>query len=452
MMIANPCAICPSGGKLCVPGRGPQGAAVMLVGEAPGKDEEKYGKCWIGKAGKELENYLTMVSRIDPNSVYLTNLVKMHPPHDRDPKLNEIAACSSILKQELSVINPRIIATLGRYSTQWFLGKDVSLERCHGMPVESNGRIVVPMYHPAAGLHNTSLMTQIMYDFEVLGRVVRGQQEVMATCDAHDRAEYRLAKEAAEVEDYLFSASKVAIDTESVKSATPDGRWWGETEPWCVSLSVMPGTALVVMARDMDMIRTVGSGLSDGYTTTIIHNAMYDLPILEQMGIRVGNMYDTMVMAYLTQSLPQGLKDLAYRLCGMEMNSYEEMVADAGSINAIKYLQEVADVNWPDNEPELIWAKGVPHVKKGWALQKRVAKMLRDYERDGTVDLRDRWHNIEPQLRRQAEDRFGWMPIGDLGEVELEKAVQYTGRDADATLRCWPKVMEVVRGMNIDNG
>jgi len=118
------CRICQEKGVVCVPGRGNTNAELLFCGEAPGKDEvkRKPPMCWIGKAGMELENYITKISNIDIDSVYLTNLCKFHPANDRDPTKDEIAQCSGELEREIALISPRYIAALGAISTKYFLG------------------------------------------------------------------------------------------------------------------------------------------------------------------------------------------------------------------------------------------------------------------------------------------------------------------------------------------
>ncbi len=250
-----------------------------------------------------------------------------------------------------------------------------------------------------------------------------------------------------ELEEYL-KPDIVAIDTESVKKMFR-GIWRGETVPWCISLSTSPGTGVVVMADNERLIEIVNRKLEDVRTLTLIHNVMYDKVILDQIGIRPSNFRDTMVMAYLTQSLPQGLKDLAYRLCGMEMSSYEEMVRVPTTLNAERYLSKVADTDWGPVEERLVWVKGEPKIKKGWTLQKRAKRILADYEKDDSTDIRERWEKVDEDMRVKAELELGKMPIGDLSEIDADKAVRYSARDSDATLRIYPKLLEIVEGLNV---
>lgn len=448
------CANCTD--KICVPGRGKEDAELLLCGEAPGKDEVKVKPptCWIGKAGQELENYLNRIAGIDTGYCYLTNLCKFHPNNDRDPTKAEIDECSKVLEVEIAQVNPKYIATLGAISTRHFLGDSVTLNRVHGIPIHKDGRIILPCYHPAAGLHNTTAMTDILLDFEVLGRLVRGKARIGSLYDPYPNCDYRLSESTSQLESYLRGANLLAVDSESVKDIratdTPLSRpWYGKTVPWCLSVSTQPGTGLVVMARDKELIEVLGRKMGDPKVLTLIHNSMYDLIILREIGIMPANFKDTMVAAYLTQSLPQGLKDLAYRLCGMEMSTYEEMVREPTEKNAADYLTLVDSVNWGEPEVRLVWSKGEPSVKKGWGINRRVKRILSDYSKDTTTDVRGRWESVEDWLREPVEKMFGIMPIGDLSEIDTQDAVKYSARDADATLRIFPDLMEILSNMNI---
>lgn len=154
----------------------------MLVGEAPGQEEEECGFPFVGKSGRELTMYLGSFTRVPRNRFFVMNLVNCRPPKNRDPHKDEIEICSSHLLVALGEVEPNIVGTIGRLSTQWFLGK-VSMEKVHGVVFEEDGRIIVPMYHPAAGLHSPRRMKEIIEDFTVLGEVIRGERGVALPSD-----------------------------------------------------------------------------------------------------------------------------------------------------------------------------------------------------------------------------------------------------------------------------
>jgi DNA polymerase len=146
-----------------VPGEGPADARIMLIGEAPGWNEDQQGRPFVGAAGKFLEELLAKAG-MSRGDVFITNVVKSRPPGNRDPLPDEIAACAPFLERQIEVIDPEVIVTLGRFSmARWFPGERIS--RIHGQPKQVGRRLIVPMYHPAAALHQQSLRATIEEDF-----------------------------------------------------------------------------------------------------------------------------------------------------------------------------------------------------------------------------------------------------------------------------------------------
>lgn len=149
-----------------VPGEGPLNAEVMFIGEAPGVNEDRQGLPFVGQAGSFLEELLAE-AKLTREEVYICNVLKCRPPGNRDPLPSEIEACSDYLSTQIRLIDPRIIVTLGRFSMSRFFPKQ-TISRIHGKPRDVNGRIVVPMYHPAAALHQQRLRGVIIDDFRTL--------------------------------------------------------------------------------------------------------------------------------------------------------------------------------------------------------------------------------------------------------------------------------------------
>ena len=151
---------------LAVPGEGPLDAEVMFIGEAPGVNEDRQGRPFVGQAGAFLEELLGEAGLTRPE-VYICNVLKCRPPGNRDPLPTEIEACSDYLSAQIRLIDPLLIVTLGRYSMSRFFPNQ-AISRIHGRPREANGRILVPMYHPAAALHQQRLRGVIIDDFRTL--------------------------------------------------------------------------------------------------------------------------------------------------------------------------------------------------------------------------------------------------------------------------------------------
>ena len=148
---------------LAVPGEGPVDAPVMFIGEGPGANEDRSGRPFVGAAGQLLEALLASVG-LDRSDVYITNIVKCRPPGNRDPLPNEIDACKPYLVNQLRIINPNLIVTLGRFAMERWL-PDKFITRVHGQAFRYGQRLIVPMLHPAAALRNPQWKTYLEEDF-----------------------------------------------------------------------------------------------------------------------------------------------------------------------------------------------------------------------------------------------------------------------------------------------
>lgn len=168
------CRRCPLhvGRTHAVPGDGPTNATLMFIGEAPGFHEDQQGIPFVGAAGKFL-NELLEKSGIDRGMVYITNVIKCRPPGNRDPLIEEVDVCSPYLDQQIEIINPQVIITLGRHSMNRAF-PDEKISAVHGQPRKVAGRVYFPMYHPAAALHQPSLRSTVETDFDKLRALLDG--------------------------------------------------------------------------------------------------------------------------------------------------------------------------------------------------------------------------------------------------------------------------------------
>lgn len=159
-----------------VPGEGNPDAQIMFIGEAPGFNEDKQGRPFVGQAGRLLEKTLGETLGMNRSDVYITNIVKYRPPDNRDPFPEEISACGGWLDEQIQIIKPKIIVTLGRFSMAKFI-PDITISRIHGQSryVEFNNMkfIVFPMYHPAAALRSTGVLNQFVEDFNKLKNLIK---------------------------------------------------------------------------------------------------------------------------------------------------------------------------------------------------------------------------------------------------------------------------------------
>jgi uracil-DNA glycosylase family 4 len=166
--------ICPelaAGATQLVMGDGNPDAEVVLIGEAPGANEDRLGKPFVGAAGKFLDEMLTSI-QLERTDVYITNIVKYRPPGNRDPHPEEIKAFIPFLEQQIAVIQPRLIVFLGRHAMNVFL-PELKISQAHGHPVRKGGQVYLPLYHPAAALYNGGMRKQLLEDFAVIPQILK---------------------------------------------------------------------------------------------------------------------------------------------------------------------------------------------------------------------------------------------------------------------------------------
>ena len=160
-----------------VPGEGNPDADVVLIGEAPGASEDKQGRPFVGNAGRFLDRLLGEAG-LEREDVFITNVVKARPPKNRAPWVKEARHYLPWLVAQLDVIEPRVVVPLGAQALVHFAPPEVKITQAHGQAVERDGRIVFPMYHPAAALHatrhgNEDLMKTVHEDARRLGETLR---------------------------------------------------------------------------------------------------------------------------------------------------------------------------------------------------------------------------------------------------------------------------------------
>jgi hypothetical protein len=329
------------------------------------------------------------------------------------------------------------------------------------------------MFHPASGLHQTGMIRDIRDDFVKLGRLLRGEYESLRPHDEHPTTDYR-EWDGVEWDD---TALFMGADTE-----TDEGR------AYCFTWSLKPGTGWIVWSSDVDKCRRFATKLKQ-FTRrggkVLIHNSMFDLPVFAQMGIDVDweHTIDTMVMAY-HRWLPQGLKTVAYRLCGMRMQDYSDLVGPyveqqtyeylVGAVRELEaragwraamVLGHVADwvpldapkkKGWmygrAHNDYRLLRALGCPLPEsrimesgkshRDIAPWKRIGRILGDVDKGRDVKMRDRWDKIPGSVKLECEQACGELPPDSIRLVPKEDVIGYATCDADAALRVYWKMVE----------
>lgn len=176
--VCEKCALCRTR-KRSVPGEGPVNAQILFIGEGPGFNENEMGRPFVGQAGKFLDELIGHAGFKRPE-VFITNVVKCRPPENRDPLPDELSACAAYLDKQIETINPDIIVTLGRFSMAKFFPM-ARISAIHGKAAWVGDRLIVPMYHPAAALHQPLLKNDIIADFKALPTAIEQAQQKKKT-------------------------------------------------------------------------------------------------------------------------------------------------------------------------------------------------------------------------------------------------------------------------------
>ena len=157
--------------KQAVPGVGNPDADIMVIGEAPGAKEDETGVPFVGAAGKLLTELLASIN-VQREDIFIANCIKHRPPANRDPLPEEIKIYGPWLQGQIDIIDPKVIITLGRFSMEFVLGPGFSISKVHGQPKRKNGKVVVPMYHPAAALYSGNLRPVLLADFQKIPKIL----------------------------------------------------------------------------------------------------------------------------------------------------------------------------------------------------------------------------------------------------------------------------------------
>jgi DNA polymerase I-like protein with 3'-5' exonuclease and polymerase domains len=387
------------------------------------------------------------MASVPRDSVVIGNVCNCRPPNNAEPKPNQIAACSHWLDLYLSLANPQIIVAMGAFAIRRILGPNAgTVEHLHGRTIVlPTGQIVLPCYHPAAALYDTSTLRQVNEDFQVLrGLVTDHPVSDYIVTDDYPNPIYTVADTPAlvsQMRDEVRDVGEFAIDTETVNR---------NTELWSAQVSCVPGTAWFV---PMAPKYTGKLDLKSWSSTAIVHYYLSDIKWLD---ILDGKFIDTMVMAYLL-GLPQGLKELAHRLCGVEMTTYQEMVRPYQLELTMEYLSKVMSQQWPKPEPveETNWdndaGKIITSLRKPQPMNQKVKRILTDYAKDSSkVDPYERWKSISQPERNIVEEVLGLMPESDLSRIPFDDAVAYSSRDAQVTLRVKHKMAKLITECGLD--
>jgi len=427
-------------------GEGSVPSEIMFVGEGPGPEEDRVGRPFVGKAGKELNRFLDGDSLPLREDVFVDNLYRQYGGKKYVYTAEDLARDEPELIRNIKAVQPKIIVPLGRHSTRWFMG-DVDMDDCQGIPwivtPEKVGRevVVLPIVHPAAGFHNPEMSPYVVDGFFQLSRFLNGEVEARVMFDdPYPNPVYEEVTDATHLRVVLRAVcrgTRVHVDTEG----TPG-------HPWSLQFSFQLGTGYLIRAAHRDLLRLFAAHIRGVGAIIVYHNSLHDLSINRALGIAdlLADVQfdDTMVMAYLLQIVPQGLKPLGLRFANMRMRSYMDLLGGKQNQLALDYavgLFDIEQFDWEARCEDAFWTeidKGRnirvhPKVPKT-PLHKAAERILRSKK---PYKL---WNDQIEDTRVAGYNRMGPMPEATLNHVPAGDAIEYGCRDADCTGRVRPEL------------
>lgn len=441
-------------------GDGPKGAKVFCVGEAPGREEDAGGRPFIGQAGKEFnENYLNLAG-LYRDDVYVTNTVHCRPDLNRKPNPTEVRGCSShFLPDELAEISPEVVVLMG--ATACSLVPDIDLESEHGIP--RLGELfgwagwILPMYHPASGLHETAMMIPMLSDWENL-RAWLEHAEWVWPLDS-TRKDYGLLESKREVEEFAHAYFLRRIKWQGANTPIFIG---GDTEshdhePYSWQVSLEDGIARMVMLKNKEACNALVDFLAPvpwlENVSYVFHYAPADLPIFEQQfGFSLDGKYrDTMLEGYGFggQFGRLGLKALARRILGRQRLSWEETVTPWSKEVLTQWMMNGfvhAEQNWRTVERRYskpkknaaLWSMEVPKELKSKIHRSEAEKLLVELQ-GYTINNPEYkiWEKIDERMPKEWLDKLikacGPMPVKGIAHCPLDVQIEYACSDPDDT-------------------
>lgn len=498
----HPCPVCPRRNRgACnfngapiqlVQPTGPMNADIMLIGDAPDGNANRRGFVFEGRVGREFDELYLPLARLHRDDVYVTNAMKCQRADNEAPEPDEARACADYwLPDELARVKPRTVVLMGTTAARAVLPKldagRVDMDTHHGQlygRIEYTGDAsrwvwhvaqpklynllqfpnVVVTYHPNAGLAGSDMMIPLMGDFTALGGILTAIAAGVYPhkVDPFPFPVYRELTTGAAVLEALAPARSVTRGRVVGTDTETDGM----TGPaWCLSFSTAPGTGFVIPADAVEALAAFQSYVTvNRWVKVLLHNALFDLGVLDRMGVRGFRWRDTMHTAYQLGDQPQALKPLAFRLAGMEMVDYSEVVRYPSIPPVLNWAATVSK-NTAAAIPVKVPRKKLvlePHHKqwkKHTMLLTRRANKLRTWEleqlfpQDAGKAFPDpwKWWDERTPIVRGMLTMFGDykpMPQESIIHVHRPAAVNYAARDGDATLRVWWALRQLTRQLS----
>jgi uracil-DNA glycosylase family 4 len=436
------CSLCP-GVNACIGPDGPDDADVLFIGEAPGYQENKGKRVFIGKTGDEVNRHYLPLAGLRRDSACFANAISCLPISNGGKltadRAKDIALLETCAQQNLYPLIERsrfrLLVPLGSFACQ-AVCPEVNLELQHGFPVDTAWGIpAFPMYHPALGIHEPKKMLMIRNDWQRLRQYLKGT--LVLPVDEYPNPDYQEVTDASEIQE-LDCSLPLAGDTESTR----------QREPYCLTYSVCAGTGRLIRANRRDLLAEFQSKIESWEAPILFHNWLYDWPVTEAMGLRFPHRHivDTMSRVFHLGNLPQGLKALASRELGMEMQDFEDVVTPYSRAHVLNYYEIARLIDWPKPEEELVIDEktGLWKLYKPQGMNTKLKRFFTDYGKaPDTKDVFAMWEDNWVEQQAMIEAEIGKWPGLCISHVPFEKVLYYACRDVDALIRLYPVLTQM---------
>lgn len=432
------CPLCPSKNN-CVPPDGNPECDNHFIGEAPGGDENRKGRPFEGKTGQETNNGYLPLAGLRRDGVYVDNAISCLPDRPkgkldikRQADLDLLQSCAEHhLYPTLDKYRPKLIIPMGAFANR-AINPNIDLELQHGIPTQTAWGTAFPMYHPAGGIHEPKKMLLIRTDWIRLRKYLIGKLPPRIDPYA-GREQYQEVTSSAHLRSVLTGCNDYTMgcDTENYKSGTP----------FCLTFSIQPGTGYLIRAERPDILQTCQEFLDNWQAPILWHNWLWDGAVVKAMNLKFPRKWirDTMVQVFHLGNLPQGLKALAYRELGMQMQDFDDLVVPYSRELVLDYYRNMVCEDWPKPDPEMNRDSktGLWKLKKPHSLNTKLKTFFTYLSKDPDKDVFEAWDNWET-CHEMVERVCGSYPGKCISHVPFNEALFYACRDADALLRLWP--------------
>lgn len=439
------CPLCP-GVNHCIGPDGPDDADVQFIGEAPGKKEDEKRKVFIGPTGQEVDDHYLPLAGLTRADVSFCNAIRCLPTTNNgklDTKkkadLALLESCANThlypaLKRKVSGgRQPSVLVPMGAFACR-AICPEIDLDLHHGIPTTTRWGIpAFPMRHPARGIHEPKKMLDIRTDFYRLGKYLKGNLHVAAD-EYEGREDYAEATQADIT--YMDPTLPLSGDTETKKGK----------EPFCLTYTQEPGHGRLIRADNLYLLRKFQAKAARWEAPILFHNWFFDWVATEAMDIQFPyhHIVDTQSLVYHLGNLPQGLKDLAFRECGMTMEDFKDLVRPYSAQMILNYFRKAQMFDWPKPESYMVIEKGLWKSYSPQRLSTKLKVLFTTYEKNPSKDVFKTWKNWSMH-QEELTEKVGEYPGMCITHVPFEKVLYYACRDVDALIRAWPIIKAMRR-------